>query len=137
VFFGHSGSGKTTVARLSSDAVVLNDDLLLLMPSEHRQGWTVYSTPFWNPTQVSPAGSLSAPLADMFRLVQDQTVYQEEMEPGQALAELVTSVPVIPADPTRLVSLLERGNRLVSSVPIFKLHFLPDASFWDVITSHI
>src|SRR3989304_5461427 len=60
VFFGYSGSGKTTVARLASDAavlnavvpnavvpnaVVLNDDLLLLMPSS--LGWVVHATPFW------------------------------------------------------------------------------------------
>jgi len=140
-FFGYSGSGKTTVARLSSDAVVpnavvpnavvLNDDLLLLMPSS--QGWVVHATPFWNPEQVSPAGVCSAPVAGLFRLVQDRQVYLEDMEPGQALAELIASAPVISADLSRLGDLLERGRQLAHAVPIHKLHFLPDASFWDVI----
>ena len=141
VFFGYSGSGKTTVARLSSNAVVpnvvvpnavvLNDDLLLLMPSS--QGWAVHATPFWNPEQVSPAGVCSAPVAGLFRLVQDRQVYLEDMEPGQALAELIASAPVISADLSRLGDLLERGRQLAHAVPIHKLHFLPDASFWDVI----
>jgi hypothetical protein len=133
VFFGHSGSGKTTVARLSSDAIVLNDDLLLLMPAESGNGWRVHATPFWNPTQVSPAGALSAPLAGMFRLVQDTRVFLEAMEPGQALAELVASVPVISADSARLTGLLERGWRLIGAAPVYRLHFVPDASFWAVI----
>jgi len=133
IFFGYSGSGKTTVARLSPDAVVLNDDLLLLLPAGPGRGWTVHATPFWNPSQVSPAGPLSAPLAAMFRLVQDRQVYLEDMEPGQALAELIASVPVISTDPSRLSELLERSRRLAASVQIARLHFLPDASFWSVV----
>ena len=130
LFFGHSGSGKTTVARLSPDDLVLNDDLVLLMPEE--QGWVVHATPFWNPSQLSPTNPASAPLAAMFRLMQAQEVRLEEMGQGEALAELVANVPVIPADPTRSHELLEVGRRLLRSVPAYRLHFLPDASFWSI-----
>ena len=133
VFFGYSGSGKTTVARLSSDATVLNDDLLLLKPAGDGPGWSVHATPFWNPSQVAPSSSSSAPLADLFRLVQDRRMYLEPMGRGQALAELVANVPVIPSDPVRLCELLERGRSLINTVPVYHLHFLPDASFWSVI----
>lgn len=130
-FFGHSGSGKTTVARLSPAGQVLNDDLLVLMPTG--DGWTACSTPFWNPSQVAPAGPRQAPLSALFQLVQDRAVYVEEMEPSQALAELVSSVPVISASPTRSGRLLARGQQILQAVPAHRLHFLPDASFWQVI----
>jgi hypothetical protein len=130
-FFGYSGSGKTTVARLSPHDVVLNDDLVLLMPGEG--GWTVHATPFWNPSQVSPAGASSAPLAGLYRLVQDRQVYAEALGRAQALAEVIASTPVISADPARGLDLLERARRLIGQTPTFKLHFTPDPSFWPVV----
>ncbi len=130
-FFGYSGSGKTTVARLSPRDVVLNDDLVLLMPAD--SGWTVHATPFWNPTQVAPSGATCAPLAGLFRLIQDKQVYVEALTPAQALAELVASAPVISADPSRTGQLLERGRRLIRQTPMYKLHFLPDPSLWPAV----
>jgi hypothetical protein len=130
LFFGHSGSGKTTVSRLSSNDLVLNDDLNLLLPGE--SGWVAYATPFWNPNQVQPTPS-QAPLAGLYRLVQDKRVFLEEVGSGQALAELISSVPVIPLDPLRSLGLLARSRRLIDQVPLFRLHFLPDDTFWQVV----
>jgi len=131
LFFGHSGSGKTTVARLSPDAEVLNDDLVLLR--RERGEWHAYSTPFWNPTQMRPANVAKAPLRALFRLVQDTKVHLEPLPKAKALAELIASTPVIPADPQRLPRLLAFHQRLLADVPIYDLHFLPDPSFWTVI----
>jgi len=158
LFFGHSGSGKTTVAKLSPDDLVLSDDLVLLVPEGQR--WVVHATPFWNPPLTSSplrppsplptlrlrsgqalgegkggwgVGVRAAPLAAMFCLAQDREVYLEEMGQGQALAELVANAPVIPGDPVRSRSLLELGQRLLCHLPIYRLHFLPDASFWNVV----
>jgi hypothetical protein len=131
LFFGPSGCGKTTVARLSRDDQVLNDDLVLLLPAE--EGWLAYATPFWNPSQVRPAGPTAAPVAGMFRLVQDVQVYLEEMGQAQALAELMASVPVVTCDPQRARQLLEVCQNLLDAVPVAALHFLPDASFWRLV----
>ena len=141
LYFGYSGSGKTTVSRLSQALGdrVLNDDLLFLVPPKPGQagGWTVYSTPFWNPTQVQPVGLDSAPLAGLFRLVQAKQVFTAAMQPGQAVAELVTSVPVLGLDPGRTLSVLARCRRLSRDVPVHHLHFLPDASFWPVVLAAV
>jgi hypothetical protein len=147
LFFGHSGVGKTTVARLSSGDQILNDDLVILMPSQimpdltiaqpvgkDAQSWSIHSTPFWNPSQVSP-NRLSVKLAAMFQLVQDDYVYLEPLGKGQALAELVASLPVIPMDAHQGLNILDRMESLQKQVPIYNLHFLPDASFWRVINS--
>ena len=131
LFFGPSGSGKTTVARLSADSVVLNDDLVLLTPRGRH--WVVHATPFWSPSQVQPTGPRSASVVAMFRLVQDQTMHLEAMDLAPALAELIANVPVLPSDPTRSHRLLGLGQRLLRSVPVYRLQFRPDPSFWHVV----
>lgn len=131
LFFGHSGSGKTTVARLSPGDLVLNDDLVLLLP--HNSGWMVYATPFSNSTQVGPAGPYHAPLAALLRLVQAKQVFLEAMSRGRAVAELLSCMPMLITDDGHSHQLLDIGQRLVCAVPIYRLHFLPDASFWQVV----
>ena len=130
-FFGYSGSGKTTVARVSSDAQVLNDDLVVFLPDADR--WLMFATPFSNPTQVMPAGPQSAPLAALYRLVQDRRVFVEPIEPAAAIAEVIASSPVVSADPDRAVTLLARAAQIVGTVYVQRLHFLPEPSFWAVI----
>lgn len=136
LFFGHSGSGKTTVSRMSKKDIVLNDDLLILLPrssgKQEDKNWIASSTPFWNPSQVQPTRR-SAPVAGIYRLVQSHDVYLEPMGPGQALAEMISNVPVIPDDPARGTELLNRGTSILREVPAYRLHFLPDDTFWDVI----
>jgi len=130
-FFGHSGSGKTTVARVSLDAQILNDDLVVLLPQADR--WWMHATPFSNPTQVTPVGPQAVPLAALYRLVQDRRVLLKPIDPAVAIAEVIASSPVVSADPDRAVTLLARAEHLVSTVPVQRLHFLPDPSFWAVV----
>jgi hypothetical protein len=131
VFLGHSGSGKTTVCRLSSlNDFVLNDDLLVLMPI--RSSWWAYSTPFWNPDQVVP-GNHSVSIEMMFYLIQDQKVRSEAIPLGQAVAELISNVPIIASDIRLGKALVERCTKICETLQVFHLYFLPDASFWQII----
>ena len=135
LFFGHSGSGKTTVCRVSqSDHSILNDDLILLLPG--KKGWQAFGTPFWNPTQVKPNGG-NAPVAGLYLLVQAHQVFTVPMAGGRAIAALIANVPVIPQDPHRSTRLLEILSNIQSVIPISELHFKPDNSFWNVISPRI
>ncbi len=131
LFFGHSGSGKTTVSRLSPEALVLNDDLVALMPRDGQ--WHMHATPFSNPTQHTPAGPGSAIVSGAYRLIQDRRVYVEDLPFAIAVAEIVASSPVVCADPARTLDLLTRARQLHTAVPVRHLHFLPDDSFWNVV----
>jgi hypothetical protein len=145
LFFGHSGAGKTTVSRLSSGDQIINDDLVILMPPEYSPGleneqpggekstnWSIHSTPFWNPSQVKPS-QLSCDLAAMFHLVKDKEVFLEPLRKAQAFAELVAGVRIIPLDVHQGINVLDRIERLQKQVPVYNLHFLPNASFWKLI----
>ena len=130
LFFGQSGSGKTTVSRASINDTVLNDDLVVLVPQENT--WQMFSTPFWNPTQIEPI-RLAASLSAMYRLIQDKTVFVESQKPSQALAEFISNIPIIASNPAFCEDLMERSITLLRDVPVYRLHFLPDDSFWQVI----
>ena len=141
LFFGHSGSGKSTICQVSSDhasdddafvddIVILNDDLVLLVPQ--RENWLAHGTPFSNPTQIKPANQ-SAPIAGMYLLIQDRRVYTQGLTPGVATAALLSNVPIIPQDQVRSLQLLNLLTQIQINTPVYELHFLPDNSFWDVI----
>jgi len=134
IFFGHSGSGKSTVARISGADIVLNDDLVLLMPEG--DDWMVHSTPFWNNTQVRPTAN-HAPLTCLYYLVKDQHSYLEEVSPALALTDMISCVPVIAGSPVFLNPLLKRCSNLLATIPAYHLHFAPDTSFWKVIDQNL
>jgi len=132
LFFGHSGSGKTTVAGFARPGdLLLNDDLVVL--SSHDDRWTAWATPFSSLPGAFNLGPCAAPVAALFRLVQSPSVFAEPLHPAQAVAELVSSAPVVSADPTRSAALLDRCTMLARQVPLYALHFRRDASFWKVV----
>ena len=130
LFTGHSGSGKSTVSRLSELETVLNDDLVLLMPDE--ENWRVYATPFWNPGWVK-LNHGSGLLQGIFRLIKDDDVAIHPMEQALAVAELISNVPVIPACESCSAGLLNRVIELTSIVDVNWLHFRKDETFWEVL----
>jgi hypothetical protein len=132
LFIGQSGSGKSTVVALSPDAAALNDDLIVLRPQ--REGWIACGTPFWNMDAGRREGqTASGPLAGIYKLVQDSDVYLEQLSPAAATAELVANCPVINDNPAHLAALISRCRQLVSAVPVRRLHFRKDGSFWQVL----
>jgi hypothetical protein len=130
LFIGHSGSGKTTISRLSNQDTVLNDDLVIVLPDV--KSWRAYGTPFWNPSQVAPHPQ-DAPLGGLYRLVQAPVVKIEALRESQAVAELVANVPVIPQDPGRVKGLLGRLAAIHQVTPLKDLYFTPDDSFWELV----
>lgn len=130
MFFGPSGSGKTTIARLSPPNTVMNDDLIALLPDQKR--WFAHGTPFTNPTQVRPQ-PLRAPVAGIYRLTQDCITYLEPLRESEATAEILSCVPVIASNTELTYELLRRLVELNKTIPAYRLHFQPDATFWDVI----
>ena len=131
LFFGPSGSGKSTVANLSAQDQVLNDDLVMLLPGIDR--WNAFSTPFWNQGRGIDSHPQRAPLAGMYRLVKDGRNFLEPISAGEALADLMASIPVLSRNAAFSAGLIQRCSALLDLVSVNRLHFIPDNSFWDVI----
>jgi hypothetical protein len=130
-FFGHSGSGKTTVARLSKGMPVLNDDLLFIDSAD--SGYRVWATPFGKRRNPHV---LTASLRALLRLQQAPKDRLEPMPRGIALGELVANSPVVNADPSRASTLLSYWESVSSRVPVFRLYFDRSDAFWEAIDAH-
>jgi hypothetical protein len=130
LFTGHSGAGKTTICRVSTDCRILNDDMVLLTPDGN--GWLMSATPFWNPTQVLP-GTGSVPLCMILQLKQAREHSVQHISHSLAIADLMTHIPVISQTPLYTPVLLQRCSEIVTKTVVRELHFLPDSGFWKLL----
>lgn len=131
LLLGPSGTGKTTAVRNAPQAHVLNDDLMLVMPSD--QGWMLHATPFTNPSQVAPSGVMIAPLCAIFRLIQARHVARYSMGHASAAAEIIGLTPVLSLDPRQAPNVVRRAHQIATAVPCDYLELLPDPSYWAAI----
>lgn len=134
LFLGPSGTGKTTLSRLSEGDVVLNDDLVLMMPTP--EGWQICGTPFTNPHQ-NPPHHASVPLRAVLRLSQSPVHQMEALAPAAALAEVVSSVALLSNLPPLAPRVMEIASQMLQSVPCFRLRFRKDAGFWRLIEEQL
>lgn len=132
LFIGLSGSGKTTVVRLSPGALALSDDLVVLRRSP--DGWTAHSTPFWSAEELAHGQRhLVVPVSGIFRLVKAREVRVEPLAMPFAMAELVANCPVVNADRLQLPKLMATCGDLAAASPPRNLYFRKDPSFWDLL----
>jgi hypothetical protein len=135
VFFGRSGSGKTTTTRLSPGAAILSDDLVILRCVEiaGRPAVQVYGVPFRGDLAEAPRRNAAAPLAGLYALVKDTDHFWEPLAAHAAVGQLSACVPFVmsrPADAGRVLALCAE---ITARVPVRTLHFRRDPGFWKVI----
>lgn len=131
VFFGLSGSGKTTAARLSRPRPVLNDDLVLLCYNDGE--WRACATPFGLRRHPEV---ISAPLRAFLRL---RKALEDRIEPlpsAMAKAELLANSPVVNADPLRVPLLMDLLDTILTEIPACALYFRKSPDFWEVVDAY-
>ena len=130
LFCGRSGSGKTTITRLSRDATLLSDELSIARISDKRA--CCYGTPFWG--ELARAGEdRAAPLVGIYFLYHGSRHAIEAVTPGQALRRLLPNVLFFARDADLTARVLGIAADLVETVPCFDLTFRLDPGFWEVI----
>lgn len=131
VFAGRSEAGKTTVARLLADrAEVLSDEIVALR--RHPGGWRVHGTPFWG--DFARAGAnLSAPLHAIYLLRHHIEHRVESLRRRDAMTDIL-QCSVQFAEGTQVAEwMLNVVTNLAQEVPVYRLYFLPDAGFWEIV----
>jgi hypothetical protein len=129
VFMGRSGAGKSTVASLSPRGSVLTDEISLLRRSEGT--WHAHGTPFWG--EFRAAGQdRCVPVQRVFALVQAGSNRTAPLASRQALAGLLGNTLFFSDHRTEREQLLRAQMSLIESVPVERLEFRRDETFWEV-----
>jgi hypothetical protein len=138
VFFGPSGAGKTTVARLAhGHADVFCDENVVLKLTRH--GVELWSTPFWGastPIGLIHRAARRAPLAGLFRLVHDPRFALTPLAPGPGVAALLESEKVATERVESALAWLAVAGKIVERVPVHTLAFAPTPELWPFLMRH-
>jgi hypothetical protein len=131
LFAGHSGAGKTTMARLAPrDATLLTDEISYVC----RQGkqYCAFGTPFAG--ELGRAGkNVCAPIAALYFLVQGTENKIESLEPVDAGRALLENILFFARDPEVVRAVFQAACDFVCRVPARRLTFMPDARVWEMI----
>lgn len=131
LFYGVSGSGKTTTTILSAPRTVLSDELTLVRKID--SAYRAFGTPFWGELQKN-GENVSAPLHRILWLRKDPEVYLEAQTPRQALRQLLPCILFFAQEPKLVERVVDRIVDLVENVPVAALHFRKDDSFWTLLS---
>ncbi len=129
VFFGPSGTGKTTVAELAMESGlrVLSDDLnALAVSGAHAR---VEKVPFAGTHGGGPDALPALPLRALCRLRQGAVVEAAPLSPAAALAALLGAAPFVNTDPFRAPPLEASLLALTAAVPVVELTFARHTPF--------
>jgi hypothetical protein len=132
LFFGVSGAGKTTTARISAPREVLSDELTILR--REGNGFRAFGTPFWGELQKN-GENINAPLAAINLLIQDTENRLEPMPPRASLKAIMPCVLFFARDNALVNRAVGLAADLVAAVPANAMHFLPDNTFWRLFTN--
>ena len=130
LFFGKSGSGKTTTVRHAGNRLILSDDLVGVLPSD--ENVIAHSTPFWNRGWAQQAKT-SALVAGFYRLVKSQTVSVEPIRESIAVSEILSSIPIVPQNKDFCAQLIPTIQSMIEKVGVHYLHLRKDDAYWDVL----
>jgi hypothetical protein len=141
MFLGLSGSGKTTIANLSSGKDIISDDGIIV--ERDRSGFSMSASPI-DQTSIQGDGSGGnrhgrAGLSMGFLLVKDNKNFLEKLLPENACSIILKNhIHYFRYFPNKGV---EKTFYLISDlcrrVPFYLLHFKKDASFWRSIEYEI
>jgi hypothetical protein len=134
LFVGKAESGKTTVAELSREYSVLNDEIMMIDLGGDTP--VIYSTPFNGYFKDKVEGT--ATLGSLFLLQQSGVNRITEIKKSLAVKTLFHEiVPVIGLEetitPETHEAMLDYAAEIAQKTPVYNLEFRKDSGFWAEI----
>jgi hypothetical protein len=131
LFSGVSEAGKTTMARLApEDVVLLTDEASYVRRVSG--GYLAYGTPFAGELGV-PGRNISAPIAAVYLLEKGPVNRVDEIGPAMAVKRLLRNILFFAHQPELVRQVFEAACAFVATVPVYQLTFFPDERIWGLI----
>lgn len=137
LFLGDSGAGKSSLAKVSDQAIVLSDDSPVL--SKQNGDYVVFSSPFhqmnplmgWNKEVIG----LSAIVEGLYFLAKDDRLYLHGISRKKAVSMILKRyILFFPYISARAKSaLFDLILKLCHRFPIYNLHFCLEQDVWGLI----
>jgi len=135
LFVGPSEAGKSTVARLSQQYQVINDEINIVNLCTEIP--TLEGTPFNGLYRDKTMGK--APLKGIFILNKASFHGVEKISGGKAIKPLTKEIiPPIGLEEelqsSTYIDMMDAARNISGCIPIYRLDFLPNSGFWDIIS---
>lgn len=130
IFAGHSGAGKSTVAKLSTPRRLLSDEATIVKISKN--DIQVYDSPFRSELYTD-AEQVNIPLDSIQILHQSPFNKRTSMEKSDSLVQLLDKIFYWAWMSDETKKALDLLKILIEKVPVYNLHFQKNETFWDLI----
>jgi hypothetical protein len=133
LYAGHSGDGKSTIARMALDAglPVLSDDLNAVVRNGH--GFTLMPLPFTGDLEPHERSDTPTPLRAVMALHKGEREALAPLSLAESVSLLVRCAPYVNRDPQRMPLLLDRAAEVAGSAPKHVLSFRRDGDVWPIL----
>jgi hypothetical protein len=133
VFTGPSGVGKSTIARISRDKLVLTDDTVAIRRMNNR--YYAFATPFG--VQSVGAGGIRLPIAAIFLISHAEKTTCTRIPPLPALTKIISNIILMGAEAQDLPidKLFDTCYNLVKETPCYALPFNKNEDIWRVLSN--
>ncbi len=134
LFVGASGMGKSTIAELSRNYGVINDEMNILSPKDNKL--YLHSSPF--NAYFKQKSAETSPVRAIFLLRHAKSCRLEQISPAKAAAEITGQVvpPLGLEDsftPAVASTMMNIAVNIVTTVPVYLLYFPVEGGFWPLI----
>jgi len=129
IFAGESGSGKSTIIKLSKSFQPLADDSTIIR--RVRKNFFVFASPFSEKEKIERKNSFF-PLGGIYFLVKDKKNYLNKLSPNLVLEKLIVNVwPYLSNE--FLKQAFPLLTQAAEKIPGYTLNFKKADTFWEVI----
>jgi len=131
IFSGHSGAGKSTVARLSSPRELLADEATIVKITSNDV--VIFDSPFRSELNGKCFPS-PYKLESINLLNQSLSNSRERLTRGNSLLHLMDKVFYWTESSTETRKIFKLLHLLVNQVPVYNLYFQKNNTFWEMIS---